>query len=185
MLGAVQGPAELLPVSSSAHLQPGPLAARLGAGDDADPEARKSFEVAVHAGGAAALLIGQRDADRRRAAPRSTSAGRPWSRSRSCPRSPPACCSSARSSERLGGPGATAAGLVGGLGRDGRRRPRARRSAAPATPGRSTGSRSASGRRRRWRPGVSRNGATLTAARLRRLHAARRRTSSPARSRCR
>ncbi len=55
----VQGPAELLPVSSSAHLNLVPW--MLGWDwQDAEPEARKSFEVAVHAGGAAALLIGQR-----------------------------------------------------------------------------------------------------------------------------
>ena len=59
LLGLVQGPAELLPVSSSAHLSLLPWLAgwRL---DDLDAESRKSFEVALHAGAAAALLIGQR-----------------------------------------------------------------------------------------------------------------------------
>jgi len=58
-LGAVQGPAELLPVSSSGHLVL--LPAMLGwRYQELDPEIRKSFEVALHAGGAAALLIGLR-----------------------------------------------------------------------------------------------------------------------------
>src|SRR4051812_43956078 len=58
-LGTVQGPAELLPVSSSAHLSLLPWFAGWE-WDGVDPEARKSFEVALHAGAAAALLIGQR-----------------------------------------------------------------------------------------------------------------------------
>src|ERR1700753_3792826 len=58
-LGFVQGPAELLPVSSSAHIVLVPWL--LGWDWEAiDPEVRKSFEVALHTGAAAALLIGQR-----------------------------------------------------------------------------------------------------------------------------
>jgi undecaprenyl-diphosphatase len=58
-LGAIQGPAELLPVSSSGHLVLIP--ACLGwPYRELDPEIRKSVEVALHAGGAAALLIGLR-----------------------------------------------------------------------------------------------------------------------------
>jgi undecaprenyl-diphosphatase len=58
-LGAIQGPAELLPVSSSGHLVLVP--AMLGwPYNELDPEIRKSVEVALHAGGAAALLIGLR-----------------------------------------------------------------------------------------------------------------------------
>ena len=58
-LGAVQGPAELLPVSSSGHLVLVP--ALLGwSYEELDPELRKAFEVALHAGTAAALLIGLR-----------------------------------------------------------------------------------------------------------------------------
>jgi undecaprenyl-diphosphatase len=59
VLGAIQGPAELLPVSSSGHLVlvPSMLGWRY---EELDPEIRKSFEVALHAGGAIALLIGLR-----------------------------------------------------------------------------------------------------------------------------
>jgi undecaprenyl-diphosphatase len=55
----VQGPTELLPVSSSAHIVLVPWLAGWS-WDAVDPEVRKSFEVALHAGAAAALLIGQR-----------------------------------------------------------------------------------------------------------------------------
>jgi undecaprenyl-diphosphatase len=58
-LGAVQGPTELLPVSSSAHLTLIPWLGRWG-WERQEPELRKSFEVALHAGAAAALVVGQR-----------------------------------------------------------------------------------------------------------------------------
>ena len=59
-LGLLHGPAELLPVSSSGHVAVVPWLlgwpySRL------DGELRKAFEVALHAGTAAALLIGLRD----------------------------------------------------------------------------------------------------------------------------
>jgi undecaprenyl-diphosphatase len=55
-LGALHGPAELLPISSSGHIAVIPWL--LGWERDADdPELRKAFEVALHAGTAAALLI--------------------------------------------------------------------------------------------------------------------------------
>ena len=59
VLGAVQGPTELLPVSSSAHLTLIPWLAGWER-EERDPELQKSFEVALHAGAAAALLVGQR-----------------------------------------------------------------------------------------------------------------------------
>ena len=58
-LGAVQGPTELLPVSSSAHLRIVPWLLGWDL-DEVSPEDRKAFEVAVHGGAALALLIGQR-----------------------------------------------------------------------------------------------------------------------------
>lgn len=55
-LGALHGPAELLPISSSGHVALIPWV--LGwEYDRLDSELRKSFEVALHAGTAAALLI--------------------------------------------------------------------------------------------------------------------------------
>jgi undecaprenyl-diphosphatase len=59
-LGALQGPTELLPVSSSGHLVVVPALLGWPYGE-LDPELRKSFEVALHAGTAAALLIGLRE----------------------------------------------------------------------------------------------------------------------------
>jgi undecaprenyl-diphosphatase len=59
VLGAIQGPTELLPVSSSGHLALVPDL--LGWDEDPlDPELRKSFDVALHAGTAAALAIALR-----------------------------------------------------------------------------------------------------------------------------
>ncbi|HYZ81062.1 MAG TPA: undecaprenyl-diphosphate phosphatase [Solirubrobacteraceae bacterium] len=56
VLGALHGPAELLPISSSGHVAVIPW---LLGWDyrDVDAELRKAFEVALHAGTAAALLI--------------------------------------------------------------------------------------------------------------------------------
>jgi undecaprenyl-diphosphatase len=60
VLGALHGPAELLPISSSGHvaLVPWLFGWRY---QDLDDELRKSFEVALHAGTAAALLITLRE----------------------------------------------------------------------------------------------------------------------------
>jgi undecaprenyl-diphosphatase len=59
-LGALHGPAELLPISSSGHIALIPWL--LGwEYDRLDSELRKAFEVALHAGTAAALLITLRD----------------------------------------------------------------------------------------------------------------------------
>jgi undecaprenyl-diphosphatase len=59
-LGTLHGPAELLPISSSGHVALVPWLLRWDY-DQLDDELRKSFEVAVHAGTAAALLIVLRD----------------------------------------------------------------------------------------------------------------------------
>lgn len=55
-LGLLHGPAELLPISSSGHITLVPWLLRWSYAD-LDPELRKAFEVALHAGTAAALLI--------------------------------------------------------------------------------------------------------------------------------
>ena len=55
-LGALHGPAELLPISSSGHIAVVPWLAGWNY-DRLDDELRKSFEVALHTGTAAALLI--------------------------------------------------------------------------------------------------------------------------------
>jgi undecaprenyl-diphosphatase len=165
-LGIVQGPAELLPVSSSAHIVLVPWLAGWD-WDGIDPELRKSFEVALHTGAAAALLIGQRrvileelrQLDGRRvvflglsflpAAVVGYRLERPIER-------------------RLGGPRATAYGLLAGaaamLVADTRPQHRGRGDATPAD-GLALGIAQAAA----LAPGVSRNGVTLAAARWRRF----------------
>jgi undecaprenyl-diphosphatase len=166
MLGVVQGPSELLPVSSSAHLSLLPWLAGWR-WDDLDAESRKSFEVALHAGAAAALLVGQRRViadelrqfDLRRAAVVALSFV------------PPAVIGyrfERQIEGRLGGPRATAFGLIGGalamMAAD--RRPQ-RRGRGEATP--IDGLALGLGQAAALAPGVSRNGATLAAARWRRF----------------
>lgn len=55
-LGVLHGPAELLPISSSGHITVVPWLLGWHYGE-LEPELRKSFEIALHAGTAAALLI--------------------------------------------------------------------------------------------------------------------------------
>lgn len=163
-LGLIQGPAELLPVSSSAHLVLVPWLARWD-WDGLDPELRKSFEVALHAGAAAALLVGQRHViadelrsfDARRAAVLLLSFA-------------PAALvgyTLERPIERhLGGPRTTAIGLLAGAAAMivADRRPQRRgRGEATAVDGLALGIAQAAA----LAPGVSRNGATLAAARWR------------------
>ena len=165
-LGAIQGPAELLPISSSAHLSLVPWLVGWP-WHELDPETRKSFEVALHAGGAAALLIGQRQViadelrafDARRAAVVALSF------------IPPAVVGygfERRIERRLGGPRATSAGLIAGAvamsAAD--RRPQYRGPGdASAVDGLALGLAQAAA----LAPGISRNGATLAAARCRRF----------------
>jgi undecaprenyl-diphosphatase len=165
-LGIVQGPAELLPVSSSAHLSLLPWLAGWR-WHDADPEARKSFEVALHAGAAAALLIGQRrliaselrSFDARRALVVLLSFV------------PPAIVGYRFErviERRLGGPGATAAGLLAGAAAMAAAdtRPQLR---GPGDAGALDGLALGVAQATALAPGVSRNGATLAAARFRRF----------------
>src|SRR3954468_5119831 len=58
-LGVLHGPAELLPVSSSGHMTLVPWLAGWRY-PELEPELRKAFEVALHAGTAAALLLALR-----------------------------------------------------------------------------------------------------------------------------
>ena len=62
LLGALHGPAELLPISSSGHL--GAIPWLLAWEDGEQPGTRKSFDVAVHAGTAAAWLLAPRGGGR-------------------------------------------------------------------------------------------------------------------------
>jgi undecaprenyl-diphosphatase len=165
-LGALHGPAELLPISSSGHvaLVPWLLSWRY---TELDNELRKSFEVALHAGTAAGLLItlhdevggAMRDLNRRRLALIALSF------------IPPAIVGYVLErpiERRLGTPATVAAGLLAGS---------AVMACADQAPQERTHDQ-AGARDALWLglaqaaalvPGVSRNGATLAAARLRRF----------------
>jgi undecaprenyl-diphosphatase len=164
LLGALHGPAELLPVSSSGHVT---LAAWLLEWnyDELDAELRKAFEVALHAGTAAALLIALRgevreaagDIDRRRVELIALSFV------------PPAVVALALErpiERRLGTPGTIAAGLLAGsaaMALADRAPQRRRREESTALDALCLGLAQACA----LVPGVSRNGATLAAARAR------------------
>jgi undecaprenyl-diphosphatase len=164
-LGLLHGPAELLPVSSSAHVALVPWLldwpyARL------DGDLRKAFEVALHAGSVAALLVGLRgelaaelrglDGRRLRVLALSTL--------------PPAVVGlllERAIERRLGTPASIAAGLAAGAvalaAADAAGGTQRRRDDATAADGIALGIAQASA----LMPGVSRSGATLTAARAR------------------
>jgi undecaprenyl-diphosphatase len=163
-LGLIQGPTELLPVSSSAHLVLIPWLAGWE-WDSLDPELRKSFEVALHAGAAAALLVGQRKIiaeelrafDLRRATVLALSFA---------PAAVVGYTLERPIERRLGGPRTTVFGLLAGAAAMvfADRRPQRRgRGEATAADGIALGIAQAAA----LAPGVSRNGATLAAARLR------------------
>ena len=151
-------------MSSSAHLALIPWLAGWG-WEELDPSVRKSFDVAVHAGGAAALVCGQRraifgelrDFDRRRALVLALSFA------------PPAIVGYLLErpiEARLGGPLATTAGLVAGavaMTLADLLPQRRGRGDVGALDGLALGLAQAVA----LIPGVSRNGATLTAARCR------------------
>jgi undecaprenyl-diphosphatase len=189
-LGALQGPTELLPVSSSAHttLIPWLLGRPY---TELDPELRKSFEVTLHAGAAMALALDMRveliyatrGLTGRRIAVIALSLG------------PPALAGYALErpiERRLGGPRSIAAGLLTGAiamaladMRPGRATDTERRSDHEGRGAERPAEACARGARRHedagpqdglalgiaqavaLSPGVSRNGATLTAARAR------------------
>jgi undecaprenyl-diphosphatase len=156
-LGALHGPAELLPVSSSGHVALVPWLLRWPY-QELDDELRKAFEVALHAGTAAALLLTLHDERDERTL-----------RLLALSSAPPAVAGYAleRSIERhLGRPPTIAAGLLAGA---------LAMALADRTPQR-RGHADADQADALWLgvaqacaliPGVSRNGATLAAARLR------------------
>jgi undecaprenyl-diphosphatase len=163
-LGAVQGPAELLPISSSAHLLliPWLLGWRRVPRDAAMGNA---FEVALHGGGAAAFLIAQRRvlADELRALNGRAAAAVALAAV------PPGIVGyglERRIEARLRGPGTIAAGLIAGslamLMAD--RRPQ-RRGVTDLVP--ADGLVLGLAQSAALVPGVSRNGASLAAARWR------------------
>jgi undecaprenyl-diphosphatase len=166
LLGAMHGPAELLPISSSGHVALIPWLLRWDYAD-VDPELRKAFEVVLHAGTAAALLITLRhEVD---VAVRNISPGMVWFLGLSF--APPAIVGYTleRQIERyLGTPATIAGGLICGsiamAWAD--RSPQIRRSTdAGALDALLLGVAQACA----LLPGVSRNGATLAAARMRRF----------------
>jgi len=163
-LGFVQGPAELLPVSSSAHIVLLPWLAGWE-WEKLDPEVRKSFEVALHGGAAAALLIGQR---REIVAElRSFDAHRALLLGLSfLPAAIVGYTLERPIERRLGGPKATAIGLLAGAAAmalaDTRPQQRGE-GEATAADGLALGVAQAAA----LAPGVSRNGVTLAAARWR------------------
>jgi undecaprenyl-diphosphatase len=147
-LGLLQGPAELLPISSSAHV--GLLLPR-----HLDPAARKEIEVALHLGTAVTLALTMRSAPRLGLLAAATA--------------PPALAGLALErvvEERLGTPATIAAGLLAGS---------AAMVAADRMPGRRTAGEAGLadggwlglGQALALMPGVSRSGATLAAARAR------------------
>jgi undecaprenyl-diphosphatase len=168
-LGLLQGPAELLPISSSAHTTLIPWLAGWPYAQ-LDGELRKSFEVAVHAGAGAALAISMRHEllaeaaliDGRRLGVIALALA------------PPALAGYTLGKpieRRLGGPRSIAAGLlVGALAmaiadRRGRASGEVGRTRDSATAG--DGLALGLAQAAALVPGISRNGATLAAARAR------------------
>lgn len=166
LLGALHGPAELMPISSSGHMAVLPWLLRWDYAD-ADPELRKAFEVVLHAGTAAALLITLRPE-----VEETIRTLNPVNAANLAISAAPAAVVGyglERPIERhLGTPGTIAAGLIAGsvamAWADRRAQTRASTEAGVADA--------------LWlgiaqacalMPGVSRNGATLVAARLRRF----------------
>ena len=155
-----------MPVSSSAHLE---MVPRLAGWDweEVDPELRKAFEIALHAGTALAMVVIRRRElveelgrfDARRASVLALSF---------LPAAVVGYRFERQIENRLGRPSVTAAGLVAGAVAmalaDRRPQERSRGDAGPLD-----GLALGIGQAAALVPGVSRNGATLTAARLRRF----------------
>lgn len=168
-LGALQGPTELLPISSSAHTRLLPWLAGWSCVEE-DPSTRKSLEAALHMSAAVALAIDMRSEIT--AAARTLTFRRAAAAALSLAPAIGAGYAFEGSIERrLGGPRSIAAGLILGAmamaAADIRHPPypptaRRERDAGPID-GLALGLAQATA----LMPGVSRNGATLTAARAR------------------
>jgi undecaprenyl-diphosphatase len=169
-LGLLQGPAELLPISSSAHATLIPWLAGWHSAS-MDGEQRKSFEVALHTGAGLALAIHMREQLLRDAASVDTQRLLVIALALA----PPALAGYALGGaieRRLGGPRSIAFGLIAGAAAmvisdrsaatDASRGTRAQEDARPRD-GLALGLAQAAA----LMPGVSRNGATLSAARAR------------------
>jgi undecaprenyl-diphosphatase len=166
LLGLVQGPSELLPVSSSAHTTLIPLLLGWPYGE-LDGERRKSFELALHAGAGLALAIDmQREL---RLAARELTASRVAVIGLSlAPGALVGLLLRGAIERRLGGPRSIAAGLaLGSLAMSAaeRRGPRPERPDSDARLG--DGLALGIAQAVALAPGVSRYGATLSAARAR------------------
>jgi len=165
-LGLLQGPTELLPVSSSAHTALLPWLAGWNY-SELDPELRKSFEVALHAGAGLALAIDMRSELLKEALTMDARRGATIA----CSLAPAAVAGYALRrpiERRLGGPRSIAAGLAAGAlamaiaDARGTRSAREVKDAGPRD-GLALGLAQAVA----LIPGVSRSGAALTAARVR------------------
>ncbi len=162
-LGALHGPAELMPISSSGHVALVPWLLNWDY-SRADPDVRKAFEVALHAGTAAALLITMRR-EVAQTVTAMTGARAGWLVLASAPAALVGLVLEGPIERRLGTPGTIAAGMIGGA-------------LAMALADRTPQERSADdaglidalwlgvAQACALYPGVSRNGATLTAGRL-------------------
>jgi undecaprenyl-diphosphatase len=161
-LGVMHGPAELLPISSSGHIALVPYL--LGWKQEGDDELEKAFEVALHAGTAAALVIalrGEIAESARNASPRLAAVVM-------LATVPPALVGFGFEhaiEKHLGTPGTIAVGMIAGgtamAWADRSAQERTHDEAAPVD-----GFWLGVGQACALFPGVSRNGSTLTAARL-------------------
>ena len=164
-LGLLHGPAELLPVSSSGHVVLVPWL--LGwPYSQLDAELRKCFEVALHAGTVAALLVGLRGEVSEAVRTLDARELRLFALS-SLPPAIAGLCLERTIERRLGSPGCVAAGLAAGAVAMALADARGGTARGRADAGDGDGLALGIAQACALLPGISRNGATLTAARAR------------------